>query len=112
MQQATGSKNDFVKPTHRPDIHATSRPGCPRYNESKWHQDIARELVFFAQLSPGCFVVDVATGTGLAAFHAAHAVGRGGKVVGVDIAKDMLKVAKKTRQDAGGAYDNVEFLEG
>jgi ubiquinone/menaquinone biosynthesis C-methylase UbiE len=54
----------------------------------------------------GQAVLDVATGLGEPALTAADRVGPGGRVVGVDIAADMVDVARRRARH----LDNVEFL--
>ena len=52
----------------------------------------AESLVDFAGLSPGQKILDVASGTGHAAFYAGRKVGtKSGSVVGIDIAEEMVK---------------------
>ena len=53
--------------------------------------------------SPGESVLDVGTGTGEALAPLAEAVGDEGRVVGVDIASGMCRVARETIVDAGVA---------
>lgn len=59
---------------------------------------------------PGEFVVDVGSGAGLDSVIAAGAVGKRGKVIGVDMTEDMLDRARRAAQAAG--VDNVEFRQG
>lgn len=67
-----------------------------RYDEeSDFHPRLAQRLVEYAQLQPGQKVLDVCTGTGLAAIAAAQAVAPHGWVVGVDLAEGMLRQAKR-----------------
>jgi ubiquinone/menaquinone biosynthesis C-methylase UbiE len=51
-------------------------------------------LLRCAHVSPGQRVLDVATGTGLAAQAAADAVGRAGRVIAVDISRAMIDQAR------------------
>ena len=61
-------------------------------------------------LARGERVVDVGSGAGFDSFVAAHLVGSGGKVIGVDMTDEMLA---KSRATAGNlAQANVEFREG
>lgn len=61
-------------------------------------------------LAKGERVVDVGSGAGFDSFVAAHLVGPGGKVIGVDMTEEMLA---KSRSTAGKlAQSNVEFREG
>jgi ubiquinone/menaquinone biosynthesis C-methylase UbiE len=59
------------------------------------------------KLQPGAKVLDVGCGTGASALPAAHAVGQGGFVVGVDLAQRLLDRAYAKARTAGLA--NVEF---
>jgi ubiquinone/menaquinone biosynthesis C-methylase UbiE len=70
--------------------------------EPLWEAQLAapREaLLQLAALVPGQRVLDVACGTGLVSFAAAHAVGRHGSVVGVDLSGRMVEAAmRRARQ--------------
>jgi ubiquinone/menaquinone biosynthesis C-methylase UbiE len=55
---------------------------------------VSRELLRVADLQPGERVLDVACGTGLIARLASERVGASGTVTGIDIAPDMIDVAK------------------
>lgn len=76
-------------------------------NDYTYHR--AKRLVELAQLETGQTVLDVATGTGIAAMAAAHLVGPEGKVVGVDIAPSMLERARQKIAAAG--LHNIELIE-
>ncbi len=69
----------------------------------------ANRLVELIGLQPGQRVLDVATGTGVAAIAAARSVGPAGHVVGVDIATDMLEQAHRKIEVA--QLTNIEFHE-
>jgi SAM-dependent methyltransferase len=58
-------------------------------------------------LAPGEHVLDVACGTGLVSFDAAHAVGSGGRVLGVDLSGRMVDAA--TRRAREQQRPNVSF---
>lgn len=62
---------------------------------------VSGELLRTAALQPGTRVLDVACGTGVVTRAAAEQVGPTGSVTGIDIAPDMISVAKAT--PAGGA---------
>jgi ubiquinone/menaquinone biosynthesis C-methylase UbiE len=58
---------------------------------------VAEKLVELAYLREGDTVLDVGTGTGVAAFAAAQKVGECGKVIGVDIGEQILDQARQKR---------------
>jgi len=61
-------------------------------------------------LPPGATVLDVGSGAGFDAQHAARQVGATGRVIGVDMTTAMLTVARQAAAEAGLA--NLEFREG
>jgi len=69
---------------------------------------IAQKLVSLAQPSSGERVLDVATGSGLAALPAARLVGPQGRVVGVDLSETMVALARNRAREEG--VDNADFL--
>ena len=71
-----------------------------------WHAALAAALVEDAAVCPGDVVLDLATGTGLAALEAAKRAGTGGRVVGVDASAGMLAHAAQKLLAAGA----VPFL--
>ncbi|RDL40079.1 Arsenite methyltransferase methyltransferase [Venustampulla echinocandica] len=62
-----------------------------------------------ASLSEGETVIDLGSGAGLDVFLAAKKVGSSGRVIGVDMNKEMLARAEKNKQNSGA--DNVKFVE-
>lgn len=70
----------------------------------------ATRLVRFARLAPNDRVLDVATGTGIAAFAAAADVWPHGSVVGIDISGGMLAQARAKL--ANSPARNVTFFKG
>ncbi len=71
------------------------------------YEPIARRLVEIAHLQGGMRVLDIGTGTGLAAFLAAERVGPKGTVLGIDLSEGMLSVAVRKNQKF--RYKNTEF---
>jgi SAM-dependent methyltransferase len=69
----------------------------------------ARDLVDRVEVKPGDRVLDVACGTGIVARLAAERVGPTGSVVGLDVNRDMLKVARAV---TSGVDPAIEWLEG
>lgn len=70
-------------------------------------EPLAEELVRRAGIGEGHRVLDLGTGTGIAAFKALEAVGPSGYVLGVDMAEGLLVVAEEKAQRIGA--QNVEF---
>ena len=64
---------------------------------------VSQELLRVADLQPGERVLDVACGTGLITRLASERVGANGTVTGVDIAPDMIDVAKRVPAPNGPA---------
>lgn len=58
-------------------------------------------LLDMAALAPGERVLDVASGTGLVTFKAAHAVGPDGSVLGIDLSGQMVATAAQRAEDLG-----------
>ena len=64
--------------------------------------DIARQrmrTLDALQLKAGEFVLDVGCGTGLLTYDMATLVGASGRVVGIDVSPDMLKLAERRCAD-------------
>ena len=80
------------------------------YDALRFVQVCARRLVELAALPPGAQVLDIATGTGWAAIAAAQHVGPTGRVLGVDLAPELLERARQKVAAAG--LTQVEFREG
>jgi ubiquinone/menaquinone biosynthesis C-methylase UbiE len=70
---------------------------------------VAHDLLSAAALEPGERVLDVACGTGVIARLAAERVGSSGKVVGIDVAPDMIEVARATPVPSRSA---IEWRQG
>lgn len=60
-------------------------------------------------IHPGDSVLDLGCGAGFDAFIAAQMVGPAGRVVGIDLSREMLAVAEAGRIEAG--FTQVEFQE-
>ena len=63
-----------------------------------------------AALQPGDVVLDLGSGAGFDSFLAANKVGETGKVIGIDMTPDMIRLASENAQK--GAYGNVDFRLG
>jgi ubiquinone/menaquinone biosynthesis C-methylase UbiE len=63
--------------------------------EARLAAPLSERMLDLAGLQAGMRVLDLATGRGEPAIRAAHRVGPTGRVVGVDIAEDMLRMAQE-----------------
>ena len=63
-----------------------------------------------AELQPGAVVLDLGSGGGIDCFLAAKKVGPEGKVIGLDMTPDMIKLARRNARKVGAT--NVEFRYG
>lgn len=63
----------------------------------------------FANLSPGERVLDLGSGAGFDCLAAAVEVGSRGRVVGVDMTPEMVRLARRHAADAG--VDTVDFIQ-
>jgi ubiquinone/menaquinone biosynthesis C-methylase UbiE len=77
------------------------------YDDGDWHPRIAHRLVEYARISQGQHILDIATGTGMAAIEAGQLVGSEGRVIGVDISDGMLAQARRKVEALG--LTNINF---
>ena len=63
-----------------------------------------------SELTPGQTVLDLGSGGGIDCFLARQKVGPQGRVIGLDMTQDMIKLARKNAETLG--YTNVEFRQG
>lgn len=77
--------------------------------ENEFHRRAATRLVELAKLQSGQHVLDIATGTGLAAIAAAQIVGSTGCVLGTDFALGMLQQAQQRVEAL--ELTNIKFEE-
>ncbi len=73
-------------------------------------QQVSDRLIGLAEVEPGQWVLDIATGIGEPALLAASRVGPAGRVVATDISTSMLDIARDRANISG--FTNVEFIEG
>jgi ubiquinone/menaquinone biosynthesis C-methylase UbiE len=71
---------------------------------------VGRRTVERLSLEPGASVLDVCCGTGASALPAAEAVGAGGRVLGVDLAENLLRLARRKAEQR--ALSHAEFRTG
>lgn len=74
------------------------------------HWQFARRLIDRAPLQPDQIVLDVTTGTAPAAIMAARIVGSGGRVMGVDLAPGILRLAQRNIVPA--RTDTIDLIGG
>jgi ubiquinone/menaquinone biosynthesis C-methylase UbiE len=74
----------------------------------EWNGPVGKNLVDAAGVRTGMHVLDLGCGAGAATRPAALAAGPGGRVVGIDTARAMLRRARKATVD----LSNVTFLHG
>jgi arsenite methyltransferase len=66
--------------------------------------------IAIAELQPGDVVLDLGSGGGIDCFLAAKQVGPEGRVIGLDMTPDMIKLARRNAKKVGAM--NVEFCYG
>jgi ubiquinone/menaquinone biosynthesis C-methylase UbiE len=74
-----------------------------------WHPRVAQKLVDSIDLRAGERVLDIATGSGLAARFASAKVGSSGSVVGIDSSQTMLNQAREKISNSKEC--NIELIE-
>ena len=75
----------------------------------RYLESVRKRAVAALQLKPGQTVIDVGCGTGASFARLVAAVGRDGRVIGVDQSGGMLEVA--TKRIADERWTNVELIE-
>jgi len=65
----------------------------------RWSRLFVPEVIAAAEVTPGCRVLDISTGTGEAARMMLPAVGASGVIIGADIAPAMLVAARGRLKD-------------
>ncbi len=87
------------------DFTGTAAENYQRYFVPAIATPVSAGLLETARLEPGERVLDVACGTGVIARLAAGAVGPAGSATGIDLAPDMINVARATPAPAGPPID-------
>lgn len=82
------------------------------YDKSAWHDRIARRLVERAGIGTDDSVLDIATGTGMVAMHAASLLGPRGSLIGIDISEGMIDIARSKLPDAPTRNMHFEIGDG
>ncbi len=67
-----------------------------------------------AELKPGYTVVDLGSGTGIECLIASKKVGKSGRVIGIDMTEEMLKLAEKAKKETEKTlgFSNTSFIKG
>lgn len=107
----TGAERDRVKEEQRDNWNAASTGWTAAQDAFETGaRTITDRLIELAGVRRGQVVLDIGTGHGEPALSVASIVGPDGLVVGVDIAAEMLAIARERAKEAG--VDWVEFVEG
>ena len=93
-----------------PIVHFLYEPYEKYYDNLKFIHKPAQRLVTNAGITRGQKVLDVACGTGWATMAAAKFVGDTGRVIGIDISRVMVDVARSKAESAG--LVNLEYRVG
>jgi len=112
------NKHDFKRqPNNKSELAAYAfKRGCYSDSELSLVPQTALRLtsgcdnpIGFAALQPGCSVVDLGCGGGTDVILAAHKVGEKGRVLGIDIAQEMIENAKQAVAEAGLQERSIFF---
>ena len=68
-----------------------------------WHIQLGKDFAHWVKPQPGMKVLDLACGTGLVSIPMAEMVGKQGAVIAIDVATDMLNLARQKPLSAGSA---------
>jgi arsenite methyltransferase len=116
MSTATGAASEittwrstvretYARAATRPDDHRRGASCATSHSGLGCGSPIA-----FAGLAAGEQVLDLGSGAGFDCLAAALEVGRQGRVVGIDMTPEMVRLARRNGRDAGVA--GVDFLQG
>jgi ubiquinone/menaquinone biosynthesis C-methylase UbiE len=72
---------------------------------------VVNRLLELADLREGLAVLDLATGPGMVARGAAEKVGASGRVVGIDIAEQVVELARQRASEAGLSNTSFEVMD-
>ncbi|KAL8993868.1 MAG: hypothetical protein Q9169_006023 [Polycauliona sp. 2 TL-2023] len=84
-----------------PSIPAIYTERSSTYDSAPFHPRQAQEYILRANLTPGQSILDLACGTGLVTIPAKQRVGTTGKVIGVDLSRGMLNIARQKTNALG-----------
>ncbi|KAB5525715.1 S-adenosyl-L-methionine-dependent methyltransferase [Coniochaeta sp. 2T2.1] len=111
-----------TSPTPSPTLHISPQahraatlysPRAAQYNFSQsWHPSYSRRLTDLISFRDGNAVLSLCCGTGLELLPIAMRVGEQGLVVGVDVCRDMLDVARGSLGEGGVEIDEEVLVKG
>jgi ubiquinone/menaquinone biosynthesis C-methylase UbiE len=102
--------NDTEARTYKQEIAEYYTQRSQAYDDIAWHDRMARALVEHARIRADAHVLDIGTGTGMVAMHAASKLGPWGSLVGIDISEGMIDIARAKMPDA--PIRNIRFVMG
>lgn len=79
--------------------------------EDSWHPDYTARFMALANIKPGDHVLSLACGTGLEIDIAAPKVGPQGRVIGVDVTKEMLALARDKVASQPSLSERIKFIQ-
>jgi demethylmenaquinone methyltransferase/2-methoxy-6-polyprenyl-1,4-benzoquinol methylase len=100
----------------RPEIHKKKQRKYFNEQAENWDQEVfhdptkLKKIIKELALKPGDKVLDVGTGTGIMLKPMFQKVTELGKIVAIDISKNMIAIAKKKHPPA--QYPNINFITG
>lgn len=96
-------------PSHSSFLRSPPPWLCELPQKDPWSRPFAESLLTHLDLYDGASILDVACGDGIPAFHLAHRVGPGGRVVGIDVNHAQLL---RSRAVQGPYFPWLEFRHG
>ncbi len=96
--------------TDKPHIAATYDAASDHFDDLPFWHHFGRRTIERIDLAPGARVIDLCCGTGASALPAAERVGREGGVLGVDLSRALIAIARSRAQSAG--LTNAAFRPG
>jgi ubiquinone/menaquinone biosynthesis C-methylase UbiE len=102
--------NDIQSRIYKKEIADYYTRRSRTYDEIGWHDRMARKLVEYARIGADAAVLDIGTGTGMVAMHAASKLGPRGSLIGIDISEGMIEIARSKIPHA--PVQNIRFEMG
>lgn len=109
-------KKEIVQQPKEEKVHAVFESIYDKYDymnsvisfslHKRWRKDVMKQM----QVRPGSIALDICCGTGDWTLQLAEAVGKEGKVIGLDFSRNMLSIGEEKLKKT--ASTNVTFVEG